>query len=81
MLWLRNNGSTAVSLFVDTFIAVGLLTIIGIYPKEHMLMVMLHAYSYKLLFSVCNIPFFYFIVWAIKKFISNHDLKNKQVTV
>jgi len=69
MLWLRNNGSTAVSLLVDTVVAIGLLTLLGIYPKEEMLHVMLHAYSYKLLFSFCNIPFFYFFVWLIRTFI------------
>lgn len=75
-LWLRNNASTAISLLVDTFIAIGLLTIIGIYPKEQMLMVMMHAYSYKLLFTVCNIPFFYLLVWIIRKF----NLPKKIVT-
>ena len=68
-LWLRNNGSTAISLLVDTFIAVGLLTLIGIYPKEHMWMVMMNAYSYKLFFTVCNVPFFYLLVWMIRKII------------
>lgn len=75
-LWLRNNVSTAISLLVDTFIAVGLLTIMGVYPKEHMLFVMLHAYSYKLLFTICNIPFFYLLVWLIRKFIMNANVKS-----
>lgn len=69
-LWLRNNASTALSLLVDTFIAVGLLTMMGIYPKEHMWMVMMHTYSYKLFFTVCNIPFFYLLVWIIRKYVS-----------
>lgn len=74
-LWLRNNGSTAVSLLVDTFIAVGLLTMMGIYPKEHMWMVMMNAYSYKLFFTVCNIPFFYLMVWMMRKFIASGPTK------
>ena len=69
-LWVRSNGSTAVSLLVDTFIAVGLLTLMGIYPKEHMWMVMMNAYSYKLFFTICNIPFFYLLVWMIRRFIA-----------
>lgn len=71
-LWLRNNASTAISLLVDTFIAIGLLTLMGIYPKEHMWMLMWNAYSYKLFFTVCNIPFFYLLVWGIKKLVSKN---------
>lgn len=73
-LWLRTNGSTAMSLFVDTFIAISLLTMLGIYPKEHMWVVIMNAYSYKLFVTICNIPFFYLAVWAIKKFIINNKL-------
>jgi uncharacterized integral membrane protein (TIGR00697 family) len=73
-LWLRNNGSTAVSMLVDTFIAVGLLTIMGIYPKEHMWMVIMNTYSYKLFFTVCNIPFFYLLVEMMRKFIFPKEL-------
>jgi queuosine precursor transporter len=68
-LWLRTNGSTAISLFIDTFIAINLLAMLGVYPKEHVWAVIISAYSYKLFVTVCNIPFFYIVVWAIKKFI------------
>ena len=78
-LWLRNNGSTAISMLVDTFIAVGLLTMMGIYPKEHMLMVMMNAYSYKLFFTVCNIPFFYLLVGIMRRFILDKKLVKTQM--
>jgi len=68
-LWLRNNGSTAVSLFVDTFVAISLLTILGVFPKEHICLIMINSYSYKLFATVCNTPIFYVLVGTIKKFI------------
>lgn len=68
-LWLRNNGSTAISLFVDTFTAITLLTLLGVFPKEQMWIIMLNSYSYKLFITVCNTPVFYILVGTIKKFI------------
>ncbi len=69
LLWLRNNGSTAISLFVDTFTAISLLTILGVFPKEYMLVIMINSYSYKLFVTICNTPIFYLLVATIKKFI------------
>ena len=68
-LWLRNNGSTAISLFVDTFTAISFLTLLGIFPKEQMWMIMLNSYSYKLFATVCNTPLFYLLVGMIRKFV------------
>lgn len=68
-LWLRNNGSTTISLFVDTFTAISFLTILGIFPKEQMWIIMLNSYSYKLFATVCNTPLFYCIVGAIRKYV------------
>ena len=68
-LWLRNNGSTAISLFVDTVTAITLLTILGIFPKEHMWLIIMNSYSYKLFATVCNTPLFYLLVGIIRKFI------------
>jgi uncharacterized integral membrane protein (TIGR00697 family) len=74
-LWLRNNGSTLISLFVDTFVAISLLTMLGIFPKEHMWLIIANSYSYKLFVTVCNTPVFYVLVAAIKYFIydNNHE--------
>jgi uncharacterized integral membrane protein (TIGR00697 family) len=68
-LWLRNNGSTAISLLVDSVVAISLLTMLGIYPRDQMWNVIMNAYSYKLFITVCNIPFFYLMVGMIRKFI------------
>jgi len=68
-LWLRNNGSTAISLFVDTFTAISFLTLLGIFPKEQMWLIMLNSYSYKIFATICNTPVFYLLVMTIRKFI------------
>lgn len=72
-LWLRNNGSTAISLFIDTFVAINLLTLLGVFPKEQMWLIMINSYSYKLFITVCNTPIFYIIVGLIKRFIIKID--------
>ncbi len=68
-LWLRNNGSTAVSLFVDTFIAIHFLTFLGLFPKEQMWLIILNSYSYKLTATILNTPVFYVMVGTIRRFI------------
>ncbi len=69
-LWLRNNGSTAISLFVDTFTAISFLTLLGIFPKEQIWLIMMNSYSYKLFATLCNTPLFYLLVGIIKRFIA-----------
>ena len=65
------------SLFIDTFVAISLLTLLGVFPKEHIWLIMINSYSYKLFITVCNTPFFYFLVGMIKKFI----IPNKLVSI
>ncbi|HXH54240.1 MAG TPA: queuosine precursor transporter [Gammaproteobacteria bacterium] len=69
-LWLRNNGSTAVSLLIDTCTAIILLTLMGILPKEQMWNIIMNSYLYKLFITICNTPTFYLLVAMVKKFIS-----------
>lgn len=68
-LWLRNNGSTAISLFVDTFTAISFLTLLGIFPKDQIWLIIANSYSYKLFATVCNTPLFYLLVAGIRKYI------------
>jgi len=68
-LWLRNNGSTAISLFVDTFVAINLLTLLDIFPRDHMWIIIANSYSFKLFATVCNTPLFYVLVGMIKRFV------------
>ncbi len=65
-LWIRNNGSTAISLFIDTSIVIVFLTVFGVLPAEHMLSLIGNSYSWKLFFTICSTPLFYLLVWIIK---------------
>lgn len=66
-LWLRNSGSTAISLFVDTSIVIGFMGLFGAFPLEKLGSLTFNSYMFKLLFTICNIPVFYICVWGIKR--------------
>lgn len=66
-LWLRNNGSTCISLFIDTFIVISLLTLFKVLPLTQMWTVIYGSYLWKLLFTIGSTPFFYFAVRVIQK--------------
>lgn len=68
-LWLRSNLSTCISLFFDTFIVIGFMTICGIFSFEQMLSLIFNSYSWKLFFTICSTPLFYLGVYVIKYFI------------
>jgi uncharacterized integral membrane protein (TIGR00697 family) len=68
-LWLRSNGSTAISLFVDTTIVISFLTIFGVLPVGKLWLLIFNSYLFKLFFSICSIPLFYASVSAIKAII------------
>ena len=70
-LWLRNNGSTAISLFVDTSVVVGFMCFFDILPAKKMMSLILNSYSFKIFFTLCNTPLFYIYVWIIRKVIKN----------
>lgn len=73
-LWLRNSGSTAISLFMDSFIAISLLTLFNVFPRDKMWEFMVNSYFYKLFMTICNIPVFYLLVWGVKKFILSKNI-------
>lgn len=66
-LWLRNNGSTVISLLIDTSIVVSILCVFNVLPMERMLAIIISSYSFKFLFVVCSTPLFYCGVWVIKR--------------
>lgn len=70
-LWLRNAGSTSISLFFDTFIAVSFISFFGGIPQNQMWNVILNSYSWKVIFTFSCIPIFYLCVYLIKKIIKN----------
>ncbi len=71
-LWLRNNGSTTISLFVDTSIMISLMTLFGVVPKEQVCLLIMNSYSYKLFFTVCSTPLFYLCVYLIRS-LTKHE--------
>jgi uncharacterized integral membrane protein (TIGR00697 family) len=73
-LWLRNNGSTAISLFVDTSIVIGIMTVFGILPVNQMLMLIVNSYTFKIFFTICSTPLFYLSVMGIRKVINEKDV-------
>ena len=75
-LWLRSNGSTAISLFIDTFIVITLLTIFGVIPMDKMWSLIGNSYIFKLFFTICSTPVFYLMVSIIKVLI--HEVKLKK---
>jgi uncharacterized integral membrane protein (TIGR00697 family) len=77
-LWLRSNGSTMVSLLIDTLIIIGLMVAFGVFPKEHMWSLIGNSYAWKLFFTACSTPFFYGCVSFIR-FISSKEVFVTQV--
>ena len=65
-LWARNNGSTAISLFVDTFIVITFMTVFHILPADRMWPLIINSYCFKLFFSICSTPLFYICVSLIR---------------
>jgi uncharacterized integral membrane protein (TIGR00697 family) len=65
-LWARNNGSTAISLFVDTFIVITFMTTFHVLPPDRMWPLIINSYLFKLFFSICSTPLFYVAVNVIK---------------
>jgi len=66
-LWLRNNGSTAVSLLIDTTVVISFMTFFGALPKLHMTTLIWNSYVYKLCFTVLSTPLFYISVYGLRK--------------
>ena len=77
-LWLRNNGSTAISLLIDTMIVIGFMTLFGVLPKEHMWSLVGNSYSWKLFFTVCSTPLFYGCVSLINKILRLQSFKGER---
>jgi uncharacterized integral membrane protein (TIGR00697 family) len=65
-LWARNNGSTAVSLLVDTFIVITFMTTFHVLPVDRMWPLIVNSYLFKLFFAICSTPLFYACVGIIK---------------
>ena len=76
ILWARSNGSTAISLFIDTCIVIGLLSLFGIIPAEQMWRLIGNSYMFKLFFTICSTPLFYLCCMIIKLSIKQKEQNN-----
>lgn len=65
-LWVRSNGSTALSLLIDTSIVISFLAFFKILPVDRLGPLIVNSYSYKLFFTLLSTPLFYLSVTAIK---------------
>jgi len=65
-LWLRNNGSTIVSQFVDTSTVLLLLCSTGAIEWSRFGQLMTNGFFFKVLIALADTPFFYLGVWALK---------------
>lgn len=65
-LWLRNSGSTSISLLIDTSIVISVMSLFGILPPEQIIPLIINSYSWKLFFTISMIPVFYGLVSLMK---------------
>lgn len=66
-LWLRNNCSTFLSQFIDTFTVVGLLCIFGVLPWSMFLGLVISGFFFKIFIAILDTPFLYFFVHLMRK--------------
>ncbi|WP_147678353.1 queuosine precursor transporter [Algibacter pacificus] len=66
-LWLRNNFSTFLSQFVDTFTVVGLLCSFGIIAWDRFLGLLLSGFIFKIIVAFFDTPFLYLGVFLFRK--------------
>jgi uncharacterized integral membrane protein (TIGR00697 family) len=65
-LWLRTNGSTCISLFLDTGLVISSLTLLGVFPADQFFKLVLNSYSWKLSFTIMSTPLFYLSVSCLR---------------
>ncbi|SDG87532.1 queuosine precursor transporter [Psychroflexus sediminis] len=66
-LWLRNNFSTFLSQFVDTFAVVFLLSVFGELEWKLFWGLLLSGFLFKVLIAILDTPFLYLIVYLLRK--------------
>ena len=72
MLWLRNNFSTFISQFLDTFSVVLLLSVFGILPWDLFTGLVISGFVFKVIVAAFDTPLLYLFVWIFRK---KFDLK------
>ncbi len=65
-LWLRNNGSTIVSQFIDTASVLILLCLAGAIEWSRFSLLLLNGFLFKVIVALLDTPFFYLGVYLLK---------------
>jgi uncharacterized integral membrane protein (TIGR00697 family) len=73
-LWLRNTGSTAISLFIDTSIMISFMVLFGILSWDHMGLLITNSYLYKFFFTIFSAPLFYLGYWTIQRLLGAQEV-------
>lgn len=66
----RNFFSTSISLFVDTFIVLSLMTLLKAIPANQYTSLIFQSYGFKLLFSTLAVPVFYILVKVLRMYLN-----------
>ncbi|EAR02179.1 queuosine precursor transporter [Maribacter sp. HTCC2170] len=66
-LWLRNNFSTFLSQFIDTFTVVSLLCLFKVLPWSMFYGLVISGFMFKVLIAFLDTPFLYFFVYILRK--------------
>lgn len=66
MLWLRNNGSTIFSQFLDTTLVV-LVLFLGVMSSDEMIDLIIDGWFFKVLCAFADTPIFYGLVFLLRK--------------
>jgi len=66
-LWLRNNGSTIVSQFVDTSLVLALLCLTGAIPWDLYGGLLANGFTFKVLVALADTPFFYLAARVLRR--------------
>ncbi len=66
-LWLRNNGSTVVSQFVDSNTVIFLLCYFGAIEWSQYWDLVINSFLFKVLVALIDTPLFYFANWFLRK--------------
>ena len=66
-LWLRNNFSTFLSQFIDTFTVVSLLCVFKVLPWDLFFGLVVSGFIFKIIIAFIDTPFLYFCVYLFRK--------------
>jgi len=66
-LWLRNNFSTFLSQFIDTFTVVSLLCLFGVLPWELFYGLVISGFVFKIFIALLDTPLLYLFVFILRK--------------